>query len=270
MPELPEVESVRRQLAPYLVGQRIHAIEAVAQARFAHLDRAVGSTVTALDRRGKYLLARLAGAAGPLELVCHLGMTGSFRVRGEPGWQPDGYVRASLTLADHVVDFRDVRRFGRLTVVDAGCYEGIATLAALGPEPLSAAFTAASLHEALARSRQPVKVQLLSQRPVAGVGNIYADEALWAARIHPLARRVGPVRAARLHAALRRVLQAAVEREGTTFRDYAMVNGQSGRYADYLNAYGQAGRPCARCTTPLRRGVVGGRGTTWCPRCQRI
>jgi formamidopyrimidine-DNA glycosylase len=114
-----------------------------------------------------------------------------------------------------------------------------------------------------------VKAQLLSQRPVAGVGNIYADEALWQARINPRARRVGRERSDRLWAAIRSVLTAAVAREGTTFRDYQMVNGASGRNATHLIAYGQEGRPCPRCDTPLRRIVVAGRGTTYCPSCQR-
>jgi len=104
---------------------------------------------------------------------------------------------------------------------------------------------------------------------VAGVGNIYADEALWLSRIHPASRRVGPRRAHALHGAIRQVLTDAIDREGTTFRDYRMVNGESGRNAEFLIAYGQAGRPCPRCATPLRKTFLGGRGTTYCPRCQR-
>ncbi len=269
VPELPEVESVRRQLLPRLAGRAIRAVDAVPQARFSGLSRAAGTTITDLRRRGKYLLADLDTGQDALELVAHLGMTGAFRFRDEEGWEPDAYVRATLVLDDGVLDFRDVRRFGRLSVVDAGDYADIATLAALGPEPLSPAFTPEGLHAALAASRQPVKAQLLSQRPVAGVGNIYADEALWSARINPRSRRVGPERAARLWAALREVLAAAIDREGTTFRDYQMVNGQSGRYATHLAAYGQAGRPCRRCGAPLRAITVGGRGTTYCPACQR-
>jgi formamidopyrimidine-DNA glycosylase len=110
---------------------------------------------------------------------------------------------------------------------------------------------------------------LLTQRPVAGVGNIYADEALWRAGVHPRARRLGRGRADALWRAIREVLAEAVAREGTTFRDYQMVNGESGRYADYLAAYGQAGKPCPRCGTALRRIVLAGRGTTYCPACQR-
>lgn len=267
MPELPEVESVCRQLRPVLQHRVIQRVQVTPQARFLDVAQAAGRRVGQLRRRGKYLLAGLSGNA---ELVLHLGMTGSLRVRGADGWQPDAYVRATLYLDDAVVDFRDVRRFGRVAVVPAGRYEQIPTLAALGPEPLSCAFDPAGFAAALAATRSPVKPFLLSQRPVAGVGNIYADEALWRARIHPASRRVGPQRAHRLWAAIRAVLAEAVEREGTTFRDYQMVNGQSGRNAAFLLAYGQGGRPCPRCGQPLRKVVIGGRGTTYCPRCQRV
>jgi formamidopyrimidine-DNA glycosylase len=277
LPELPEVESVRRQLAPRLVGRTITAVRAdPAMPRYLRPALAAGHRVDGLVRRGKYLLADLDGT---LELVLHLGMTGVLRWRDEDGWSPDAYVRASLSLVDEAgtpstLDFRDVRRFGTLAVVPSGVHDELPTLAALGPEPLSAAFTPAGFAAALARTGQPVKPFLLSQRPVAGVGNIYADEALWRARIHPAARRVGRARAERLWQAIREVLAESIEREGTTFRDYQMVNGESGRNADFLVAYGQADRPCPRCTTPdrvvlLRKTVLGGRGTTYCPSCQR-
>ncbi len=269
MPELPEVESVARQLRPRLVNRRITSVWTDPQSRFVDVQAATGARVAGLRRRGKYLLAGLTAAEAPRrELVMHLGMTGAFRFR-DGDWTPDAYVRATLTLDDGVLDFRDVRRFGRLTVVPAGDYSTIATLAQMGPEPLGPDFRPTDFHAALRRSRMPVKAQLLSQRPVAGVGNIYADEALWLSGIHPRARRVGPQRAARLWGAIRQVLQAAIEREGTTFRDYQMVNGQSGRNATFLIAYGQQGRPCPRCSTALRKTDVGGRGTTYCPRCQR-
>ena len=271
MPELPEVESVRRQLAPRLEGRRIVAVTAGHQARFDDVDEAAGRLVRAVRRRGKYLIADLDGG---LELVMHLGMTGSFRFRGEPWgdggvWRGDAYVRATFTLDDAVLDYRDVRRFGRLSVVPAGDYRGIETLAKLGPEPLSEEFDPATFARALAGTRTMVKPFLLSQRPVAGVGNIYADEALWRARIHPCSRAVGERRARQLWQAIREVLAESIEREGTTFRDYLMVNGESGRNADFLVAYGQGGRPCPRCATPLRKTVVAGRGTTYCVRCQR-
>ncbi|MBA3372471.1 MAG: bifunctional DNA-formamidopyrimidine glycosylase/DNA-(apurinic or apyrimidinic site) lyase [Actinomycetota bacterium] len=281
MPELPEVESVRRQLAPRLQGRRILSVSAQPQARFHAVEKAAGRRVLDLRRRGKYLLAPIDGG---LELIVHLGMTGSFRFRGgADGWQPDPYVRATFTLSQPAdpgsdadpdlhnseLDFRDVRRFGTLAVVATGDYSALATLAALGPEPLSDDFDPLRFHTALAASRMAVKPYLLTQRPVAGVGNIYADEALWRARINPHARRVGRERSATLWTAIREVLAEAIEREGTTFRDYRMVNGESGRNADFLVAYGQAGRACPRCGTALRKVVLGGRGTTYCPWCQR-
>lgn len=278
MPELPEVESVRRQLAPRVTGRRIVDVwrDPHPSARFHAVERLAGRRVDAVHRRGKFLVLPLDAPPGGevLELVLHLGMTGSLRVRdpvATTDTPPLTHVRARLQLDDGaVLSFRDPRRFGRFSVVEAGCYDRIIpTLAHMGPEPLSSAFTPEGLAAGLAASTSPVKARLLDQRLVAGVGNIYADEALWRARIHPASRRVGARRAGVLHAALVAILTAAIEREGTTFRDYQMVNGQSGRYAQHLDAYGQHGRPCRRCGTTLRRTVIAQRGTSYCPRCQR-
>ncbi len=266
MPELPEVESVRRQLDPELSGRRV--VDAWfdphpnVPRQFSDVARAIGRTIQRVGRRGKFLIAPLDD---DLELIMHLGMTGSFSFTDK-----DAYARAILSLDDdRELIFRDPRRFGRMAVVDAGDYQGIPALATLGPEPLSDDFDPDEFARRLARTTAPIKPYLLSQRPVAGVGNIYADEALWLARIHPLSRRVGKARAHALHAAIRDVLAGAVDREGTTFRDYRMVNGANGRNAAALVAYGQAGRPCPRCGMPLRKIVLAGRGTTYCPRCQR-
>ena len=266
MPELPEVESVRRQLDPELSGRGIVDVWTdplpTVPREFTDVERAIGHRIAHVGRRGKFLIAPLDG---DLELIMHLGMTGSFSF-GEK----DAYARAIVSLDDdRELVFRDPRRFGRMAVVVAGDYGSIPTLAALGPEPLSDEFDPDEFALTLARTNAPIKPFLLSQRPVAGVGNIYADEALWLARIHPLSRRVGKNRAFELHRAIREVLAAAVDREGTTFRDYRMVNGESGRNASFLVAYGRVGTPCPRCSTPLRKIVLGGRGTTYCPRCQR-
>ncbi|HJR46156.1 MAG TPA: bifunctional DNA-formamidopyrimidine glycosylase/DNA-(apurinic or apyrimidinic site) lyase [Actinomycetota bacterium] len=266
MPELPEVESVRRQLDPELSGRTITDVWfdplPTVPREFHDVERGRGRTIDHVGRRGKFLIAPLDR---DLELIMHLGMTGAFRFDLH-----DPYVRARLTLDDgRILAFRDVRRFGRIAVVDAGIYDAIPTLAMLGPEPLSEEFDPDVFAWKLRRTTSPVKPFLLSQRPVAGVGNIYADEALWQARIHPASRKVGPRRARELHGAIRRVLADAVEREGTTFRDFQMVDGSSGRNASYLVAYGQGGTPCPRCGTALRKIVLGGRGTTYCPRCQR-
>ena len=284
VPELPEVESVRRQLAPELTGRRVTAVwwDPHPHTRLSDLDLMVDRRVDTVRRRGKYLLCPLDPTVDGdrLELILHLGMTGSlaFWPTTHPGTgsADDGldrarHVRVRFELDDgRALHFRDPRRFGRASVVPAGDYAGrIPTLASLGPEPLSGDFDAERFAAALAATTAPVKAKLLDQRLVAGVGNIYADEALWRARIHPASRRVGHARALRLHSRLVEVLTAAVEREGTSFRDYQMVNGQSGRYADHLNAYGQADLPCRRCGHPMRRAVIAQRGTTYCPTCQR-
>lgn len=266
MPELPEVESVRRQLDPELSGRTIvdvwtDPLPSVPR-EFQDVERAIGRRIERVGRRGKFMIAPLTGE---LELIMHLGMTGSFSLS-----EKDSYARAIVSLDDRrELVFRDPRRFGRLAVVDAGDYMTIPTLMLLGPEPLTDEFDPDTFAELLARTRAPIKPFLLSQRPVAGVGNIYADEALWIARIHPMSRRVGIKRARELHRAIREVLAASIDREGTTFRDYQMVDGESGRNADFLVAYGREGKPCPRCSTPLKKIVLGGRGTTYCPRCQR-
>ena len=266
MPELPEVESVRRQLDPELAGRTILEVWTdplpTVPREFTDVERAIGHRVEGVGRRGKFMIAPLDGA---LELIMHLGMTGSFAFGDK-----DAYARAIVSLDDgRELVFRDPRRFGRMAVVKAGAYDSIPTLATLGPEPLSDDFDLEVFAATLAKTTAPIKPYLLSQRPVAGVGNIYADEALWLARIHPQSRRVGRQRAHELHRAIRAVLTAAIDREGTTFRDYRMVNGQSGRNASFLVAYGRSGSPCPRCSTPLRKIVLGGRGTTYCPKCQR-
>ena len=267
MPELPEVESVRRQLDPELSGRSVtdawwDPLPSVPR-EFHQLELLPGRKISCVGRRGKFLIAPLDDG---LELVMHLGMTGSFRFDHE-----DPYVRARAWLDDsRVLAFRDPRRFGRMAVVEAGIYDALPTLAMLGPEPLSDDFDPDVFAWELERTSSPVKPFLLSQRPVAGVGNIYADEALWQARIHPMSRRVGKRRALLLWEAIRDVLASAIEREGTTFRDFQMVNGESGRNVNFLVAYGREGQPCPHCQTPLRKIVLGGRGTTYCPRCQRM
>lgn len=266
MPELPEVESVRRQLDPELAGRRVEeawwdALPSMPR-QFVDVGLAEGRTIERVGRRGKFLIAPLDRG---LEMILHLGMTGAFHFDFD-----DPYVRAKLWLDDgRALSFRDPRRFGRVAVVEAGDYSAIPTLAALGPEPLTDEFDPDHFALVVAATKAPIKPFLLSQKPVAGVGNIYADEALWIARIHPSSRRVGKARALLLHDAIRNVLIDAIEREGTTFRDYRMVNGESGRNASFLVAYGQEGNPCPRCGTAMKKIVLGGRGTTFCPRCQR-
>ncbi|MEM9037974.1 MAG: bifunctional DNA-formamidopyrimidine glycosylase/DNA-(apurinic or apyrimidinic site) lyase [Actinomycetota bacterium] len=264
MPELPEVETIRRGLEPALVGRRIVDASAFSHPKFSPALEAIGPTVVSVGRRGKYLLVGLDDGR---ELVVHLGMTGQLLLDEAQG---DAYERAAWTLDDgRRLRFRDVRRFGRLRVVPAGRYEDIPTLHALGPEPFSAAFDGDHLHRELARSSVKVKTRLLSQRPVAGVGNIYADEALWDAGIDPASRQVSRPAAHRLRDALVDALAAGVRHGGTTLRDYRTVDAGEGGHQHHLRCYGRAGEPCERCGEILRRKVVDARGTTWCPSCQR-
>lgn len=275
MPELPEVETVRRGLAPRVVGRRVAVAGSHPSLRFTAATDVVDQRIEAVERRGKYLVLPLSDAR---RLVIHLGMTGQLRVDPRPDDgtasttddpRADPYDRAWWTLDDGGrLALRDVRRFGRVAVVGDDL-SGLPTFAALGPEPFDPAFTPATLHAALQRSRARVKTQLLGQRAVAGVGNIYADEALWRARVHPGARTVSRPAAARLHAAIVAVLAEAIEHGGTTLRDYRTVEGRTGTNQHHLACYGRSGSPCLRCGTALRRSVLDGRGTTHCPRCQR-
>ena len=266
MPELPEVETIRRQLAPRLVGRRITEAHSHPSEKFLPARDADGAAVAGVSRRGKYLLVELSEQR---ELVVHLGMTG--RLQFTPRTPPsDGYVRAWWALDDGaVLELHDVRRFGRVRLVPAGCYEAIPTLAHLGPEPLDDDFTAAGFWEAMRRSRRRVKTQILSQRPVAGLGNIYADEALWRAGIHPAKRRITRAEAAALHTAIGEVLRQAIAHRGTTFRDYRTLLGPGGDNFAHLDCYGRRGEPCRRCGGELRSRVLDARSTTYCAGCQR-
>ncbi len=281
IPELPEVETVRRALGPWLCGRTVIAaerVEAPPGPKYAGLERLPGQRIEAVLRRGKFLLLPLsradrsgsaAGAPGPGdELIVHLGMTGV--VRRTP---PDAHLRVRVRLAGpepSTLYFQDVRRFGRFTVVPSGDYRTLPTLAALGPDALASEFTVAAFARALRRSAMAIKTLLLSQRAVAGVGNIYADEALWRAGIHPErpARQLDRARVAALHQAIGAVLEESVALQGTTLHDYRTVDGEVGSFLERLAVYGHAWEPCPRCGTTIEKVVLGQRGTHVCPRCQ--
>ena len=270
VPELPEVETIRVQLQPRLEGRSITDAGSHPSAKFTPAIEAVGCEVIGVRRRGKYLIVDLNDSSrSGCELVIHLGMTGRLAV-GPTIDLSHPHLRAWWRLDDdEALTLHDVRRFGRVHVVPTGRYETIATLNRLGPEPFSEEFTGESLWRAMRSSRRCVKTQLLSQRPVAGVGNIYADEALWLAGVNPAIRRLSRSRADRLADAIRTALASGLHHGGTTLRDYAALDGASGRNQHHLRCYGRAGEPCERCGTELRRKVIDARGTTWCPSCQR-
>lgn len=273
MPELPEVETIRRQIHGRLDGRRVVEAGSHESAKFTPARQLTGARLTGAGRRGKFLLI---GTDDSRELVVHLGMTGALRFAVDPDLD-DPYLRAWWRFegpagADHggeTLLFNDVRRFGRIRVVPLGDYRGIPALVGAGPEPFDPEFDGRALWLRLSASRRRLKTQLLSQRPIAGVGNIYADEALWLARINPSTTRISLERATRLLEALRSVLAQGIDNGGTTLRDYRNLEGGSGTNQITLAAYGRAGQPCFRCGTALRSAVLDARTTTWCPACQR-
>ena len=271
MPELPEVETTRRGIEPYLRGRRIRAAM-VHDARLRWpvtpgLDLALrGQRVRAVERRAKYLLLRLTRGT----LIVHLGMSGNLRVMPK---------RTVLLKHDHVevqlasgnsLRLNDPRRFGSVLYI-TGDPAQHRLLRDLAPEPLGAQFDAAYLQRVTRGRRVAVKTLLLNGRLITGVGNIYASEALFRARIRPgrAARSLKRTECARLVAAIRTVLAAAIRAGGTTLRDYVGAEGEPGYFRQKLYVYERAGLPCRRCRTAIRQITQGQRSTYYCPRCQQ-
>ncbi|EPX84445.1 formamidopyrimidine-DNA glycosylase (fpg) [Rubellimicrobium thermophilum DSM 16684] len=289
MPELPEVETVRRGLLPVMEGRRIEAAEIRREGLRRPFpeglgQRLTGARVLTLGRRSKYLLIHLDRGE---TLIAHLGMSGRMLVGGRVlGEYVHGMAAAGAGAEaregsphDHVVlhlegglrvTFNDARRFGLLDLWPTARLEEHPLLCDLGPEPLEEGFSGAVLARAFAGRRGPVKAALLDQRLLAGVGNIYACEALHRAGIHPArpAGRIGRARLDRLAQAIRAVLGEAVEAGGASLRDHRRPDGELGLFQHAFRVYGRAGEPCPDCATPLRRIVQGGRSSFYCPRCQ--
>jgi formamidopyrimidine-DNA glycosylase len=280
MPELPEVETIRRGLALRLEGRRLARVEQ----RRPDLRRALppdlparltGRRIARLDRRAKYLLIHLED--GPV-LLLHLGMSGRMVLGGPGDGPPDRHDHFILETDDGaVVRFNDARRFGHIDLVEPGGLDSHPLLQALGPEPLGNAFSGPVLAEALRGKATPIKAALLDQRVVAGLGNIYVSESLFWAGISPrrLARTVQGERAERLAAAIRRVLREAISAGGSSLRDYVQASGELGYFQHRFAVYDRQGRPCPGCdcdmarTGGIRRIVQAGRSTFYCPRRQR-
>ena len=269
MPELPEVETIRAELEPRLTGRALVRVEILDPRLTRPIDlfevaeELEGDRVVAVERRGKYLVLRLESG---LALLVHLRMTGGF------AFEPASHERAILELDDGTrLAYRDIRRFGTwLVLEDAELDPYLA--GKNGPEPLGPRFTADWLAARLATRRAAVKSVLLDQRVVAGLGNIYADEALWRARVNPLlpAERLTRDEAGRVHRAIRAALRTGIERQGSTLRDYARPDGSAGSMQEEFRVYGRDGLPCPRCGTPIAKTRVAGRGTWYCPRCQPL
>jgi formamidopyrimidine-DNA glycosylase len=275
VPELPEVETIRASLAPELTGRRLDRV-AILDPRLTRPEppEAVaaaleGEVVADVRRRGKYLLVVFESGR---HLLVHLRMTGNVLHPAPEGHEDDPHVRAVVRLDDGSdVVYRDVRRFGTWELVEPGELEAYFAARRLGVEPLGRSFTRQGLARSLAGRRAPIKAALLDQRAAAGIGNIYADEALWYARIHPLtpAGELGEEQVAAVREGVRTALRLGIRRRGATLRDYRGSDGSRGRMQDEFRVYGRENEPCERCGTPIAKTRVAGRGTWYCPTCQR-
>ena len=273
MPEMPEVETIRRSLAE-LVGESFRAID-ILNPRQIHYPtekefkkRLLNSPITGLNRRGKYLLIELANG---YSLVFHLRMTGKIIYLTENVARPT-HIKAIFELTNgRELVFSDIRAFGTLDAISKDETPKIKGLSELAPEPLAADFTLDYLLQTLGKSRLKLKAFLLDQRKVAGLGNIYVDEALFLAKLHPerLAQTVDKKAAKALYQAINQVIADGIRDGGTTFRDYRSGDGSKGSHQDNLFAYGRGGEPCKRCKTTLAKIKVAGRATVYCPKCQK-
>lgn len=262
LPELPEVETVVRSIAPHIVGRTIEHAELhsqrVTRGGLAETAAALaGKTIESVRRHGKQIFIHLDRGV----IYVHLGMTGKLLWNAERG----KYTRAYLQLDHGALVYDDIRQFGRFEFFPSlpAAFERV------GPDALKVSF--ADFYQRLKQRRVTVKALLLNQAFVGGVGNIYADEALYAAGIHPrtLSSRLSEVRARRLHSNILEILEQAIQHRGSSISDYVDAAGERGGYQSLHNVYGRAGEPCPRCGSAVRRIVVAQRGTHYCPRCQR-
>jgi formamidopyrimidine-DNA glycosylase len=271
MPELPEVETIKNELLPHVIGRRITGITlpwegivrrpSLEEFRF----RLVGREITALSRRGKYLIFSLGNGK---TLITHLKMTGSLLVKASPS-EPEKFTRAIIHLDNgSEIHFRDPRKFGVMWLVD----NENTVIGKLGPEPLSTDFTPQLLAQRLKKRTAPIKALLCDQTLIAGIGNMYADEALFAAGIHPLRKGgdLSPDELERLHRAIRQILGAAIGNKGASIENYFRPDGTEGTAQFEFKVAHRRGQTCPTCGTPLQRIPIRNRGSYFCPRCQRI
>ncbi len=273
MPELPEVETVRRQLEPLIAGRQVLGFGVMPGAERLMRGRSApevdaqlnGRTFTSVTRRGKYLGLNLDNGQ---VVVVHLRMTGSLRFRAS-GHEEEAFTRAAFDLdGGDQLRFVDVRKFGTIDLVE----RMEEALPELGPEPLSDEFTVDALWHALRGRQIAIKAALLDQANIAGIGNIYADEALFLSRLNPEAPAgsLRPAERRELHAAIRRVLEDGVAHGGASFRDYTDVDGAEGEQQYFVRVFRRTDEPCDDCDATIRRIVVGGRATHFCPKCQPV
>jgi formamidopyrimidine-DNA glycosylase len=272
MPELPEVETVKRTLAP-AVGGRISSVwtsgmglHMARKPPRARLRKLVGATITAVRRHGKYLLLDTDRAES---ILVHLGMTGRLRIHGHAD-PLAAHTHVVLGLDRCELRFVDARRFGQFDIVTRGKERAHPGLAVLGPDALDEAIDVAAMLAMARDKRTTLKAFVLDQRVIAGVGNIYASEALWRAKLRPTLRthKLTAAAAERLAEAIREVIERALDNGGTTLSDFVDADGTAGENADYLWVYDRAGQPCMRCQHAIKRSVLQGRATYYCPTCQ--
>jgi len=264
MPELPEVESIRRMITERIVGRKIVGaiIHLPRIVRSGDLRSLIGATITEVQRHGKYLQII---TDVKVDLFAHLKMTGAFLWSEDLNDKPR-YIRAALKFKNCSLLYRDIRTLGALWVLP----KGTAPWKRMGVDPLTPEFTAARLMELFAKRRLPIKLALMDQTMVAGIGNIYAAEALFAAKIHP-ARPANSLKTAewrRLRNAAVRILRASLDFGGTTFRDFKLPDDQAGEFKNFLKVYGKAGKRCPRCRKEIQKIVQANRSTFFCPNCQ--
>jgi formamidopyrimidine-DNA glycosylase len=272
MPELPEVETIKNELMPHIRGRRITGVSLYWEGivKKPSLEefrrRLIGQQITGLRRRGKYLIFSLGSGEA---LIIHLKMTGSLLLNHTSD-EPAKHIRAVLHLDNgSEIRFRDPRKFGAMWLVK----DVSGVVGKLGPEPLEADFTARVLAERLGKRKAPIKPLLLDQHFVAGIGNMYADEALYDAKIHPLrpASSLSREEIARLHKATQQILRAAIGNKGASVENYFRPGGELGTaHFQFRVAHGLGGKFCLRCGTPIERIVVRNRGTYFCPKCQPL
>ena len=274
MPEMPEVEIIRRYLDKVLIGQQIVKVDILLPRLIKwpgterYRSMAIGSKILGMSRRGKYLLLLLDNGN---ELVFHLRMTGRLV------YEPDGLIRDRHTRLIFQLDgggvliYGDTRTLGAIYALPTGEHWRIHGLYEMGPEPLTAEFSVDYLQQTAKGRKTVIKSFLLNQRYIGGIGNIYADEALFLAKIHPLrqAGSLSPAECRALHEAINTVIEAGIRDGGTTFRDYQNGEGKQGHHQDHLYVYNRKGECCSVCGTTVLKIMVAGRGTHYCPSCQK-
>ena len=274
MPEMPEVETVRRTLLPLIKGKTIKEVtvwypKIITGDAKEFAKQLTGKKIENIERYAKYLLIRLSDN---LTIVSHLRMEGKYRLV-KINTKKDKHDHVQIIFSDNsALRYNDVRKFGRMQLIKTGTEKEKTGISKLGAEPNSAAFTVSYLQNGLARKKKNIKNTLLDQSIVAGLGNIYVDEVLWETKIHPLsqANAIPAEKIAQLHDNINSLIELAIAERGTTVHTYLDANGKTGGFQRMLQVYGHKGEPCVRCGTPLEKIKVNGRGTTFCPKCQVI